>query len=49
MSPYCYVIKKKLKNVTNSKSYLSFIVCNQESIMITTEKNRLERKSVPLL
>ena len=37
---------KQLKNVRNSETYVSFIVSNQENIIITTERNWRERKKM---
>ena len=39
---------KKLKNVTNSKTYVSFIASKQENIAITTEKKLTKKKKCPL-
>ena len=36
---------RQLKNVRHSKTYVFFIVSNQENILITTEKNWRERKN----
>ena len=38
---------RQLKNVRHSKTYLLFIVSNQENILLTTEKNWRERKKLP--
>ena len=37
---------KKLKNVTNSKTYVFFIASKQENIVITTEKKIDEKEKV---
>ena len=40
---------KKVKNVKSSKSYVFIIGSKQQNIMVNTEKNCRERKSVPLV
>ena len=40
---------KKLKIFTSSKTDIFLIARNEQNIMITTDKNRPEKKSAPLI
>ena len=49
MRPLNITLLEKIKNVTNSETYVSLVVSKEQNIMITTEKVLEERKIVPLI